>query len=119
MAKPLDPCVLRTKVAVFVELARKSRQLQEQAAELRRSNEELESFAHVASHDLRSPLAVIAGYLEILKQQARGKVDEVVDECVDRIGATVRRMDALITDLLAYASIERSAPRVEPADCNE
>src|SRR5205823_13579356 len=67
ISKPYDPWVLRSKVSVFIDLYKKSRLLQEQAADLAKANRELDEFAEMLSHDLRSPLVAVAGYLELLE----------------------------------------------------
>ena len=108
--KPVEAAVLRAKVAVFLELHLKSRQLQEQAeqlarksADLERSNRDLEQFAYIASHDLQDPLRVIAGFIELLDDRLGDLDDPKVREWTARITATSARMSALIADLLAYA----------------
>ena len=72
---------------------------------LREHERELSGFAGVAAHDLKSPLAVIAAYTEILSDDADGKAGELLG----RIDAGVKRMRSLIDDLLAY-STARDAP---------
>ena len=108
--KPVEPEVLRAKVSVFLELHLKGRQLQDQAeqlarksAELERSNRDLEQFAYVASHDLQDPLRVVAGFVELLGDRLADDADPTVRDWMARITATVGRMSALISDLLAYA----------------
>ena len=68
----------------------------EREAELRRQNERLDQFASVVSHDLRNPLNVAAGYLDLVRET--GNVEHL-----DRIEDAIERMDDLVTDLLALA----------------
>ncbi|WP_248897024.1 sensor histidine kinase [Haloplanus halobius] len=64
--------------------------------ELQRQNERLEEFASIVSHDLRNPLSVASGYLELLRE-------EYDDEALDRIDAAHERMDQIIEELLVLA----------------
>ncbi|NHC14521.1 GAF domain-containing protein [Motilibacter sp. E257] len=77
--------------------------LAERSAELERSNRELAQFAAVASHDLRSPLAVIDGYLELLLDVYGGQLDEEAQSWVGTARGAGVRMRCLIDALLAYA----------------
>ena len=81
--------------------------LEEVNAELARSNRELEEFAYVASHDLKSPLLVINGFLQLLQ---RTKADQLDDDARRYVEAALRgagRMEQLIDDLLTYSRIGR------------
>ena len=108
--KPVEAEVLRAKVAVFLDLHVKSRQLQDQAAqlarksaELERSNTDLEQFAYIASHDLQDPLRVVAGFVELLADRLSDHDDPTVRDWMARITTTVSRMSSLVSGLLAYA----------------
>jgi signal transduction histidine kinase len=93
--------------ALEVALARleeREEQLDHLVAELRRSNSDLENFAAVASHDLSSPLTVVAGYLELLQDEHGHALDEQATTWLDTALTSVMRMKGLIGSLLSFAS---------------
>jgi signal transduction histidine kinase len=117
--KPFEAEVLRGKVKAFVELHRTSVQLQRRTDELKRSNEALEQFAYIASHDLSEPLSTISGFTDLLSRRHGGQLDDQGREFVEHITAATGRMQALIRDLLGYSRAGAPGPTVEPVDLNE
>lgn len=74
---------------------------------LKTSNEDLEQFAYIASHDLREPLRKIKSFAELLAKRYRGQIDEKGDRYIDYITGGATRMQTLINDLLTYSRLGR------------
>ncbi|WP_291717632.1 ATP-binding protein [Magnetospirillum sp. 64-120] len=91
----------------ITERKRMEDQLDGVVRDLKRSNEELEQFAYVASHDLRQPLRTVRSYLSLIEDSIEDKLDDETREFMDFIRDGVKRMDSLITDLLAYSRVGR------------
>jgi signal transduction histidine kinase len=105
--KPLQPEILRSKVSVFVELARTTEVVRKQAAQLEAANKDLESFSYSVSHDLRAPLRAIDGYSSILRERCGDKLDDESNRVLGKIIENTQRMETLIKDLLAFSQLGR------------
>ncbi|MEL6628316.1 MAG: tetratricopeptide repeat protein [Bacteroidota bacterium] len=103
---------LRTQARTNGILENKNQQLQ-------RSNEALERFAYVASHDLKEPLRSIGSFTTLLKRRYHGQFDREGQEYIDYIVTGVNRMYHLLEDLLKYSRlIHQGEGQREAVDLN-
>lgn len=86
---------------------------------LARSNEELQQFAYIASHDLREPLRAIAGFSGLLAQRYGGKLDQGADEYIRFVTDSASRMHNMINDLLNYSRLDTRAEPPKACDMNQ
>jgi signal transduction histidine kinase len=98
----------------IIQLDRLNQELEdrvkERTAGLERSNQDLQQFAFVASHDLQEPLRMVSSYLGLLSKSCQGKLDAEAEKYIGFAVDGAARMQALIRDLLAYAQVSAQAP---------
>ncbi len=144
LIKPFAPEILKSKVAVFVDLfqmrekarqqanqlvainqnlereiaerKRAEQEIERRADELGAVNKELEAFSYSVSHDLRAPLRAMQGFAQALSEDFADRLGPVAQDYTRRIVAAACRMDALIQDLLAYSRLSRVQILLEPLD---
>jgi two-component system, sensor histidine kinase and response regulator len=137
LVKPVVPEFVRSKVAVFVELAKKSellrrqtqllveseqaaRELAETRAELVRDlehkNRELESFSYAVSHDLRAPLRRIDSFSRAILESQGERLDDPGRRYLDRVREASQQMSQLIDDVLYLSRVTRADLREQDVD---
>jgi two-component system, sensor histidine kinase and response regulator len=110
LIEPVDPDVLLATVRALLrmrkaeaELEQANRALQVANNLLSRSNDDLQEFAYMASHDLQEPLKTVSSFATLLERRYRGRFDADADDFLTHIQRSASRMSSLIQGLLLYA----------------
>ena len=93
--------------------------LEKAVTELRRSNQELEQFAYVASHDLQEPLRKIASFCNLLESRYAEQLDDRANVYLHYIVDGAMRMQALVNDLLLYSRVTTRGMEFALTDTND
>jgi signal transduction histidine kinase len=93
--------------------------LKEKLQELDRSNAALDRYAHVVSHDLKTPLNTLEGTVNLLRLELEDKLTPSQKEVLDKMAEQVKRMKGMIRSVLEYAELKQQKGNIEPQDMNE
>lgn len=102
--------------ADITERKQHEKQLRYSMDELKRSNEELEQFAYVASHDLQEPLRMVGSFTQLLEKRYKGELDDDADDYIAFIVDGANRMKDLIDDLLTFSRLNTHAKEFKSTD---
>lgn len=118
---PIDTPEARFVVAAIVDISEReqTRRLQQAVEALERSNIELRRFAHVASHDLQTPMRSIASFMQLIKADYSDRVDERGRGWIQRVISSVHHLQQLVHDLLDYSRLDSVTQRHESVDTRE
>jgi signal transduction histidine kinase len=94
-------------------------ELRIQGEELARSNDDLQQFAYVASHDLSEPLRKVANFCQLLERQYGPQLDDRAKQYIDFAVDGAKRMQRLITDLLALSRVGRTTEQFVAVDLDD
>ena len=111
-------CDISRQVEAEEAIAASRDQLGQANLQLAQSNEELEQFAYIASHDLSEPLRAISGPISLLARRYHDQIDTEADQFIEFAVDGCRRMQAIIDDLLALSRAGRADGELQEVDCN-
>jgi signal transduction histidine kinase/CBS domain-containing protein len=100
------------------ELERLNKDLESAVRELKQANEELQEFAHVTAHDLKTPLRAIGTLADWLSRDYADKFDEQGKQKVGLLVTRARQMSTLIDDILQYSRVGHDAANKQEVDLN-
>jgi signal transduction histidine kinase len=113
------PTMILLAIEDITEPKQAENQLRELAAELKRSNEDLEQFANIASHDLKAPLRGISSVANWIAEDYAERLDDKGRKYLDLLVGRAERMTDMVDGILRYSRAGRSSIERELVDCDE
>ena len=114
--KPIDPRVIESKTAVFVELFRQKREVARRNEALRQAIELNETMVAVLTHDLRAPLSAITTSVELARLATEQQRGDLVEKAIGHMRNASHRMARMITQLLDFSQIRSGSMRLSRQD---
>lgn len=118
VTKPFQEMEVLARIEHQLCIQRLKQQLLEHNQELARSNQELEQFAYVVSHDLQQPLQSITGFAKVMLIKYQDQLDQAAVDYLNRIHGSGDRMQRLIQDLLSYSKAGLHGQEMQSVDLN-
>jgi light-regulated signal transduction histidine kinase (bacteriophytochrome) len=103
---------------IEIEVEKKNKLLLNQTAELKRSNQDLEHFAYIISHDLKAPVRNVVNFLTLLDKREGSNLSQDGKEFLKFSVDSGKRMEVLIEELLQYCRVGNNLPASAPIDVN-
>jgi two-component system sensor histidine kinase/response regulator len=117
--KPINSEILKSKVKVYLDLYVQREEILRLNAVLRQSNEELERFAYICSHDMQEPVRMMSSYAGLLAEKLEVLADEEGQKYLKFINSNAGRMRKMIQDILTFSRVGREEIGIEKVDCNQ
>jgi two-component system, sensor histidine kinase and response regulator len=118
ITKPIDKSDLSLRVRNAIRMRQLYVEVEEQYRRLERLELLRDSLVHMIVHDLRSPLAGIRAYLDLVKLDGAGKLDPAVTESIDEARRVAVEMTDMVSDLLDVSRLEAGQMPLEPASAD-
>lgn len=117
--KPINSDILKSKVKVYLDLYVQREHILKLNSVLQQSNEELERFAYICSHDMQEPVRMMNSYAGLLEERCAETLDEKSGRYLKFILGNAQRMQKMIQDILTFSRVGREEVKVEDIDSNE
>ncbi len=102
-----------------LNLKKSKKKLEKTLEALKRSNENLQHFAYIASHDLQEPLRMVTSYTQLLERRYKDKLDDSAIDFINFAMEGASRMKQLINALLAYSRVDTRGKPFESLNCED
>ncbi|RQG95060.1 sensor histidine kinase [Natrarchaeobius chitinivorans] len=114
-----EPVFSDDAVEYLIGFARDVTERKEHERRLEESNERLEQFAYVTSHDLQEPLRTVSNYTELISEEYGDELDDEADRLIDIVVTATQRMQSMLNGLLDYSRVTTRGNEFSPVDTDE